>query len=117
MFMSQLCAFVHCLIGFLFKKSTNTVAVCSIARIADLNVDFPSILGQIFTQVGDTCELGKPLIEVHPVKVPQEWRCVMGEVSPDRHHLWKVHMLPGPQADPDYFTTDDIKVRRPLKQP
>lgn len=78
------------------------------------------------TQAGDVCELGAPNAASAgaadaALEVPAAWRpacnpSARGAGSADGNgaaggmHLWRVRMLPGPQAAPDYFTERDMEV-------
>jgi hypothetical protein len=63
-------------------------------------------------QVGDSCELGMPTPPTKggPVEIPRAWRPDCDPPPETDATCWTVRMLPGPQADPDYFTPDDMKV-------
>jgi hypothetical protein len=63
-------------------------------------------------QVGDSCELGMPTPPTKggPVEIPRAWRPDCDPPPETDATYWTVRMLPGPQADPDYFTPDDMKV-------
>ena len=55
-------------------------------------------------RAGDMLPLGSVENQVLVgTKVPEIWRPPMSDGE-----LWKIKVLPGPQADPDYFTRDDI---------
>ena len=79
-------------------------------------------------QAGDECELGPPSkagataaeakLEVLPGWQPacnpgvsSNGRAETGSSENGGVHTWRVRMLPGPQAAPDYFTEQDMQVQ------
>lgn len=44
-------------------------------------------------------------LRIKNVQVPESWRSTFSK----KGEAWEVGVLPGPNADPDYFTAEDIK--------
>ena len=53
---------------------------------------------------GDLLPLGPPSQATAGLEVPPSWKPTFAE----KGAAWEVGVLPGPNADPDYFTPEDI---------
>eukprot|EP01025_Chloroclados_australasicus_P016511 TRINITY_DN1830_c0_g1_i6.p1 TRINITY_DN1830_c0_g1~~TRINITY_DN1830_c0_g1_i6.p1 ORF type:complete len:1188 (-),score=148.95 TRINITY_DN1830_c0_g1_i6:1676-5239(-) len=71
--------------------------------------NFGGYQGRIL-RAGDSLEIGECTWEVQPNKIPMEWFPKYANLGKtlEGDHDWEVGVLPGPHADPDYMTSNDI---------